>query len=241
MAETLEDAAEMISLAGNREKTYGIIQNRRYSGGIINFRDSLDSGKIGQLTTLNADFYLGAHFDGFRTKMDHVLLFDMAIHCFDQARFIGNIEPVSVYAYDWNPKGSWYKHGASAMAIFEMSNKVFFSYRGSWCSEGFDTSWDCSWKAIGEKGALIWDGNDKIEGEVPDINPEFICTKKLLAISNSNNLDFPGHSGAIHEFFDCLEAGSLPQTVCTDNFKSLSMVLSAIKSAETGKKVKIQY
>jgi len=241
LAETMEDATEMANLSLDKGKTYAVIQNRRYNEGIVAFRDILNSGQIGALTTLNADFYLGAHFDGFRTQMDHILLLDMAIHCFDQARFIGCLEPVSVYCHDWNPAGSWYKEGASAMAIFQMSKDVVFSYRGSWCSEGVDTSWDCSWKAIGEQGVLTWDGENYIGGEAPVDNGHFIRPKKPIEIPGIRKIDHLGHSGVIQEFFDCLEDGTLPQTICTDNLKSLAMVLSAIESAETGKKVNIRY
>jgi predicted dehydrogenase len=241
LAENMNDAKDMISLAEETGRTYAVIQNRRYSKGIVNFKETLQSGVIGKLTTLNSDFYIGAHFDGFRTQMDHVLLLDMAIHCFDQARFIGELEPVSVYCHDWNPGNSWYKHGSSAIAIFEMSNDVVFSYRGSWCSEGFDTSWDCSWKAIGEVGALTWDGEESISGEIPEQNTDFIRPKKPLPIPERNQLKHTGHSGVIMEFFDCLNSGTKPATICTDNIKSLAMVLAAIESAETGRKISIEY
>jgi hypothetical protein len=36
----------------------------------------------------------------------------------------------------------------------------------------------------------------------------------------------------------CLQQDRTPQTVCTDNIKSLAMVHAAIKSAATGRKVK---
>lgn len=89
--------------------------------------------------TLDADFYLVAHFDGFRTEMDHVLLLDMAIHTFDQARYISGQDAEHDYAADWNPSGAWYRHGANAVAFFKMTDGVRFSYRGSWCAEGLNT------------------------------------------------------------------------------------------------------
>ena len=45
----------------------------------------------------------------------------------------------------------------------------------------------------------------------------------------------------IRDFIDHIKGeGGVPQTVCTDNIKSLVMVHAAIESAETGKKVKIE-
>ena len=44
-----------------------------------------------------SDFFLGVHFGGFRDKMQHVLLLDMAIHTFDAARFIIGQDAKDVY------------------------------------------------------------------------------------------------------------------------------------------------
>ncbi len=44
----------------------------------------------------------------------------------------------------------------------------------------------------------------------------------------------------MREFLGCVRSGKKPQTVCTDNIKSLAMVFGAIESAEKGKKVKIK-
>jgi predicted dehydrogenase len=76
---------------------------------------------------VNADFYIGAHFGGFRDQMQHVLLLDMAIHSFDQARMVMQADPVSVYCREWNPKGSWYQHGASVVAVFEMTGGIVYT------------------------------------------------------------------------------------------------------------------
>lgn len=74
---------------------------------------------------------LAPHFGGFREEMDNVLLLDMAIHTFDAARYVAGRKPLTVYCVERNPKGSWYRHGASANAIFEFSDDIVFSYRGS--------------------------------------------------------------------------------------------------------------
>ena len=120
---------------------------------------------LGPLTTLNSDFYLGAHFEGFRLSMPHVLLVDMAIHTFDTARFISGADPVSVYCKEWNPRGSWYDHSASAVAIFELTGGMVYTYRGSWCSEGLNTSWEAQWRVIGERGSTTWDGCEQMAAQ----------------------------------------------------------------------------
>lgn len=237
MAEKMADARAMVEAAEKSGKTYAVIQNRRYNPNIIRFRDALRSGEIGEITTLNADFYLGAHFGGFREQMDHVLLVDMAIHSFDEVRFISDRDPVSVYCHEWNPKGSWYHHGASAMAIFEMTGGLIVSYRGSWCAEGLNTSWECSWRAVGEHGSILWDGFDSIRGEKVAKHEGFRRPMMEAAVAEAPKVEYQGHAGVIREFLDCLAAGTKPQTVCADNIKSVAMVHAAVESAETATRV----
>ena len=158
LADSMENARKMVRAAQESGKILAIIQNRRYDERIRRLRAFLQSGKIGPLTTLNCDFYIGAHFGGFRDRMEHVLLLDMAIHTFDAARLITGADPVSVYCKEWNPAGSWYDHDASAVAIFEMTDGLVFTYRGSWCSEGLNTTWESDWRVIGQKGSARWDG-----------------------------------------------------------------------------------
>jgi predicted dehydrogenase len=217
------------------------MQNRRYLDPIVRFRQLLASHAIGPLTTMNADFYLGAHFGGFRDEMAHVLLLDMAIHSFDQARYLSGADPISVYCHEWNPSGSWYRHGASAMAIFEMSNGIVFNYRGSWCAEGLNTSWECAWRAVGEKGTALWDGHDTINAECVTGTEGFIREQRTIPVQEIPKLEHTGHAGVIYDVLDSVKTGKTPQTVCTDNIKSLSMVHAAIESATTGKKVMIEY
>ncbi|MEM7537985.1 MAG: Gfo/Idh/MocA family oxidoreductase [Chloroflexota bacterium] len=241
LAPTMDDARRMIAAAKESGKTYAVIQNRRYLNGIVRYRDVVQSGEIGPLTTLNADFYLGPHFGGFRDEMEHVLLLDMAIHSFDQARFISGTDPVSVYCHEWNPSGSWYAHDASAICIFEMSDGVVFNYRGSWCAQGLQTAWACDWRAIGQTGTALWDGENEIKAAKISNDEGFFRETVDVELPDAVDLEHTNHSGVINEFIESLKAGTTPQTICTDNVKSLAMVLSAIESAETGRKVEIEY
>ena len=134
------------------------MQNRRFEHGIRTLRDGLAAGRIGSVTTLACDFFKAPHFGGFREEMESPLLLDMAIHQFDQARFVAGVEPVAVSCHEFNPAGSWYEGRASAICTFELADGSIFSYRGSWTAEGFGTSWNGSWRVIGTAGTALWDG-----------------------------------------------------------------------------------
>ena len=235
MATTCGEARRIIQAAEANHRIHAVIQNRRYFKEINAFRTSVQKD-IGELTTLNADFYIGAHFGGFRDAMKHVLLLDMAIHSFDEARYISGAEPVSVYCVEWNPAGSWYAHDASAMAIFKMSNGIVFCYRGSWCSEGMHTSWECDWRAIGTQGTVVWRNDTEIKGQKVVATGDFTSKFRTFA-PRPKELKFCGHAGVINDFLTAIKKGTQPPTCCTDNINSLAMVEGAIRSAELEREV----
>jgi predicted dehydrogenase len=150
MASSMEEAGRMVEASRNSGVLYMVSQSRRYDHRIEAFR--MAAAKLGSLGILNADFYLGPHFGGFRDAMESPLLIDMAIHTFDQARMISGADPVSVYCEEFNPSWSWYAGAACANAQFEMSNGLRFCYRGSWCAEGRNTSWESEWRGSWREG-----------------------------------------------------------------------------------------
>jgi predicted dehydrogenase len=240
MAVTLESARSLIEHSTKLGLTHAIVQNRRFNPGVRRIREFIDRGAIGELTGIHGDFFIGAHFGGFREHMQNVLLLDMAIHTFDAARFMSDKQPLSVYCHEMNPKGSWYVHGAAAQAIFELSDDVVFTYRGSWCAEGANTSWEGTWRVIGTDGTLIWDGADKLEAHRVAPRTGLLRGSEPVPVPEvSDARQTQGHASVIGEFIDSIDANRQPETVNTDNIRSLAMVLGAIESARTRRRIKI--
>jgi len=239
LADTMANAKTMVTAAQDANRIFAVIQNRRYQAQIRSLRAFLDSGAIGKVNTVNTDFYIGAHFGGFRDRMEHVLLLDMAIHSFDQGRLISGADPLAVYCHEWNPAGSWYDHDASAHCIFEMSGGLVLNYRGSWCSEGLNTSWECDWRIIGEKGSVKWNGGGEFQAQVVAKIGTFFSEMTTVEVPILEDAKGGSHGGNIREFVDCVLNGGTPETTAADNIKSLAMVFGAIASAESGSRVAI--
>lgn len=241
MADTLENARRALDASKSAGKIYAVTQNYRYATGPRRLKAFLETKAIGEVTTINADMYLAAHFGGFRDVMEHVLLLDMAIHTFDMTRYLSGADPLSVYCHEWNPKGSWYAHDASASAIFEMTDGIVSNFRGSWCATGHPSGFNSSWRIIGEKGTVLWDGNENFQVEVENGAEGFIRPVKALEVAQGSfGLKTQGHGGMIREFLDAVGSGVAPETGAADNIKSLSMVLGAVQSSESGQKVRIE-
>jgi len=240
MAAAMEEARDLIRAAEGAGRSHAVMQNRRYNEGIRALRGLIGSGTIGRVGYVGADFFLGPHFGGFRDAMDSPLILDMAIHTFDQARFITGADPVSVYCHEFNPPGSWYAGNASAVCLFEMSDGSVFCYRGSWCAEGAPTSWESTWRITGERGTAMWDGEHAPYAEVADADQEGKFLRECKRVEAS--LDWKGragHAGCLDEMFSSLAEGRPAETSGSDNIHSMAMVLGAIESAKTGRKVRM--
>ncbi|GGJ57956.1 Gfo/Idh/MocA family protein [Deinococcus roseus] len=237
MASSLQDAQTMLDAAQQAGRTYAIMQNRRYLKPIRAYRDLVHSGKIGTPGFATANFFIGAHFGGFRDAMESPLILDMAIHTFDQARFILQADPVSVYCQEFNPKGSWYQGNAAAVCIFEMSDGSVFTYNGSWCAEGVQTSWEAQWRVMGSLGSAIWDGPQIYAEGVKDPEQQAFHRDVERMEAKFTWEGREGHFGCLDEMFQALLENRDPETVCTDNIKSMKMVFGALESARTGRKV----
>lgn len=240
MAASFDKAQKMVQTAADTGNMYAVMQNRRYLHDIRAYRDLIAGGKIGKPSFITADFFIGAHFQGFRTEMESPLILDMAIHTFDQARLIMDADPVSVYCHEFNPEGSWYDGDAAAVCTFEFDDGSVFSYRGSWCAEGAQTSWESSWRVTGSKGSAIWDGHNQPYAEVvKEVDEEKFMNdyNKIEAEYNWDGRE--GHEGCLDEMFAALKEGRKAETDCTDNIKSMAMVFGALESSRKEEKIEI--
>lgn len=242
MTLTREEAELMIKTAEETGKVYSVMQNRRYQNPVQAIKKLVSSGKIGDVWMISADIFVPADLNSIRNQLLLPMLQDNAIHSFDQARYMTNQDPVSVYCHSYNPVDSKYKGDAAGTCIFEMSGGATFVYNCVMGVEGCHTSWESSWRIIGSKGSVIWDGTNAPYAEIIDqtgesegylrFNPE-----ELLTPGSWNGMY--QHEGCLEEMFSALLAGRPSDTDCHDNYKSMMMTFASQESAKLQKKVQI--
>ena len=246
--------SEGLSLAATAEVTGQLLmisQSRRYYRTLAQFRDAVRGlGNVGMLTT---EFFKAPHFGGFREEMAHVLLVDMAIHAFDVSRYLLDRDPVSVYCEEFNPSWSWYAQDAAASAVFEFDGGTRYVYTGSWCSDGLQTSWNGNWRASGEHGTAMWDGEtpplvDLVPGgpvEVAGAGTADDAAQVGAAQVDASRGAATGSEaleeieGSLAEFLGALRTGVVPSGEVHSNVLSLAMVEAAVRSAETRERVRL--
>lgn len=242
LAPRLEDAIALVAAAERCGRLLVVMQNRRYHPAILALRDAIGAGAIGEVVVAGADMWLAPHFPmPFVNEMAHPLLVDMAIHTFDQARFLTGRDPVSVHCVERHPAHSWFRGDALALATFELDGGALLSYRGSYVTPGFPSSFDSAWRVSGSHGTVSWDGVgapavEAVTGAARDGLYDPTLRRELPAPAPR---DATGHAAAIDDALDALAAGRTPPTVAADNLRSLAMSFAALRSAAEGRVVEL--
>ncbi|WP_223410636.1 Gfo/Idh/MocA family protein [Occultella gossypii] len=225
VTETVAEALSVVAATQVTGRRVVVSQSRRYLREAFQLREA--ARVLGTAGTLAVDFYKAPHFGGFRERMPQPLIVDMAIHQFDLARFLLDADPVAVYAESFNPPWSWFDGDASAIATFEMSDGARFSYGGSWCAPGLETSWNGDWRLSASRGSATWDGDRMPVVEGP-------ATVDLTDVAD------PGRElvGSLAAFVAGMRGAPVMCEVA-DNVLSLAMVEAAVASAASRQRVAI--
>jgi predicted dehydrogenase len=136
---------------------------------------------------------------------------------------------VAVYCNSYNPSWSWYAGDAAAEVIFEFASGCRFSFSGSWCSPGLETSWNGEWRVSGERGSAVWDGDNEPKAADGDGRP----------IPGTVGAEPEQIAGSLAEFLQVLESGAIPSGEAHSNVLSLAMMEASIRSAGEGRRVLI--
>jgi predicted dehydrogenase len=227
LAESVSTGLSMIAASELSGQLLMVSQSRRYWRNLSAFRRQIT--QLGPIGTVDCAFFKAPHFGGFRDEMPFPLLIDMAIHQFDLARDLIGSEPVAVYCSSYNPSWSWYSGDAAAQVLFEFAGGTRFSFNGSWCSPGLETSWNGEWRVSAQDGSAVWDGDNEPTAVGAGDQP----------IAATVGDEPEQIAGSLAEFLAALESGTVPSGEAHSNVLSLAMVEAAIKSAGERRRVLI--
>ena len=237
MAFTAQQANEMLLAAEETGKRYIVMQNRRYIDQVRKIRGLVMSGDLGEPVFIGGEIFVEADMASIRGQLEYPQLQDNNIHIFDQARYMVNGKPKSVYYHSFNPKGSKYKGDAAGVGVFEFDNGSVFSFRGYNGAEGCLTSWDHQWRVVCERGTILWDGFGDAYYERADAPGVYKYEKGVI---KKPEIARDQHDAALEDIFDALKTGRVPDTDCKDNVHSIAMVFASLKSVKECKKVEIE-
>lgn len=237
LAGTLEDARAIVAVAEATGLLCSVAQNYRYRPVTQTIKTILDSGELGALGAVRAEFFRGPHFGGFREAMPHPLIVDMAIHHFDMMRLFLGSDAAAISARSWNPSWSWFAGDASAAAQIEFVNGVQASYIGSWCSQAIETSWNADWRFDCERGALL-------------VEDDRVYVQRLLRVNEGGRglanahderretsligMEREGQDFLLQEFYEAVTNGASVDTTAQDNIHTMEFVFGVAEACDSG-------
>ena len=237
MATSMPEARRMHRVAGETGRNLMAKQNLRWIPVHMAAGKLLQKGIIGTIRQVDYDFYVhnAGALKGFRRKIPFLLFEDLGIHHFDVLRFLTGRRARSVYAVSWPSVGKPSAPAASAArAIIEMDGPVTVSYRGEMVSITDATSYVCRFMMTGTKGALILrDGQLFVRDRASAVRgkePRRIPDKEIRRLCTETFMD---------AFVRAVRTRKPPMTHSGDNMHSLAMVFAAMKSAQTGRVVRL--
>jgi predicted dehydrogenase len=229
------EAAKRTVAAGEKHgRTYMITQNYRFNPTPRATRPLIDAGRIGRPEQASMGFYRawatrpGTHY----TTMAFPLIKDMGIHHFDLLRYVLGQEPVEVRAATWNPSWGWHAGDASHVVEILFDGGCRVTHHACGCSVGKQSPWNGDLRVEGPEGSLTWE-EDRIflTREKPG---EPLCREEI----HPGEVP-PGQDACLLEFTAAIREGREPECSGRDNLQSLAIVFAAVRSAQTGERVRI--
>jgi len=242
LAGTLEDAQAIVDKARETGVIHMVAQNYRYRPVTQTIKSLLETGELGAVGAVHAEFFKGPHFGGFREEMPHPLIIDMAIHHFDMMRYFLGSDVQEISARSWNPPWSWFKGDASAAAAIRFENGVFASYSASWCSQALPTSWNANWRFDCEKGVML------VKDDVVTVQDLLRVTDRRGALANAHGerrviplleMEREGQDYLLREFFAAVTKGKPVATSAQDNIRTIEFVFGVVQACDSGETVKL--
>lgn len=242
LAGTLEDARAIAAAADSTGVLCSVAQNYRYRPLAQTINSILQSGELGPVAAVRAEFFRGPHFGGFREEMAHPLIVDMSIHHFDMMRFFLDSDPTAISARSWNPPWSWFDGDASAAAQIEFANGVQASYIGSWCSQAIETSWNADWRFECERGVLLIENDRVYLQRLVSVEEGARGLASLHDEKREVSLVSMAHEGQdylLHEFYEAVILGKSVGTSAQDNIHTMQFVFGVVEACDSGGTVRL--
>jgi predicted dehydrogenase len=227
IAEDYRDVIEIIKASAELQVPLMISENFRFFEVMRRTKQIIDSGEIGQLNSLNIDFFRNHRTTNYHKDLEHPLLLDVSIHHLDLIRYLTGVEAIEVFAKAWSPAWSWYKGYSCIDAFIEMEKDIKISYRGSLTSALSSTDWLANWRIEGHKGYIEVNNN-----EIRIFKGKNTETIRIFDQEDSRRK-------VLAEFIQSLNEKRLGETDISDNIKTFNIVQSMTESIKNNKAVKV--
>ena len=222
-----EDGKKLVDLASQQKVNLAVNQNGRWAPHFSYIRNAVRQGLIGEVTSI--DFSLQwdqTWIKGIPSfeEMEHLILFDFAIHWFDiTACIMGDLKPKSIFASISHHSEQVYKPPALACVIIEYpQTQVRMSFNAH-CTRGEE---DVT-TVVGTKGTLRSRGPSLNEQTAMEVHLE----NGSVTVPLNGCWFESGFQGTMGELLSSIEEERTPYHSASNNLKTLDLCFAAQRSA----------
>jgi len=232
----LEEGKKLVDLADEKGLKLAVNQNGRWAPHFSYLRNAISSGLIGEVTSI--DFSLQwdqTWVQGIPSfeEMDHLILFDFAVHWFDIAScLMTGRKPEKVYASAVRHSEQVYKPPALASAIIDYPDAQVRMSFNAHCKLGEE---DVT-TVVGTKGTLRSRGPGLNDQPMMEVHLE----EGSVEVPLEGSWFESGFQGTMGELLCSIEDEREPIHGARENLRSLELCFAALKSADSGQPVSFQ-
>ncbi|OGV72848.1 MAG: hypothetical protein A3K19_16825 [Lentisphaerae bacterium RIFOXYB12_FULL_65_16] len=229
MAESMDDAQRMHATSQRLGRVLMIHNQLRWYAPYCHARRLVREGAIGDLHSLALDMYVysEAFFVGYRSRLPHAILQDLAIHHLDMIRYLTGQDGKTILVRDWKTTedGAESPTTTSAFALLEMTGKVNVSYRTTNRALLDPTGYLPRAVLTGTRGVL----------KVTDSALALQTFAGMKATQPEETIKpEAAPRDAWGAFADSIQTREPSLTASGDNIQSLRLMFAAMRSADTG-------
>lgn len=250
MAETMSVARRMVRVAAEQKRILMVTQQFRYQDQPRCLRQMIADGLIGEIDHIVVEFQLQGLLAGWRQRMRHPFLMDMAVHHFDMMRYLLGRNARRVQAHTWNPTVSNTFGDMNAFVWVEFEGGARVNYTGTFASPGTDTGWSGKWTITGTRGTLVWNQRDewgpirlfRQNADLSGYTEQHFFTPLPEPWGEpiwAGSIGPAGHHYDLYHWRACIETGAEPETSGRDNLHTLALTFAAVEAADTGQTVDV--
>jgi predicted dehydrogenase len=250
ISDTLPGAQAMVRVAQQRNRILMVTQQFRYQDQPRALRRLIAEGTIGEVDHILVEFQIQGLLFGWRQKMAHPFLMDMAVHHFDMMRYLLGRNARRVTAQTWNPAVSNTRGDMNAFVWVEFEGGARVNYTGCFASPGQDTGWNGRWVVTGTRGSLVWNQHDdwgpirlfRQNADLSQYQEQHFITPLPEVWGEpiwAESIGATGHHFDLYHWRACIEQGVEPETSGRANLHTLALTLAAVEAADTGSTVDV--
>lgn len=228
IADTWQTSLDILHLARSTNTKMTVIQNYPFTNRMRTLKRLLEGGELGRINFINvrfaADYTIASAGGAFRHQVPHAMLFEGAVHHFDQLRNLAHSEGSSISGLQWNPPWSSFSNAPTALFLIEMANGVACQFELNHLARGEQNGWHQDhYRVECEHGAVVV-GEDCVVRTIEHLGGGRLRTTDIESVSG----DPEGHHWIIAEFLGWLDGGPAPVTAIEDNIYTAALTFAAV-------------